>query len=90
MRCNSAKHKPERIMAKKTLHFAISNAIEESIETIANQRKRIALFKKHATKLNKVLNDLSLILSGTTVSHNLYAYAYAYRCYDDSSYCKSS
>ena len=65
-------------MAKKTLHFAISNAIEESIETIANQRKRIASFKKHTIKLNRVLNDLSLILSGTTVSHSLYTYASAY------------
>jgi len=73
-------------MAKKTLHVAIGNAIEESVATIANQRKRIALFKKHATKLNKVLNDLSLILSGTAVSHNLYTYAYAYTYDDDSSF----
>ena len=73
-------------MVKKALHFAIGNAIEESIATIANQRKRIALFKKHATKLNRVLNDLSLILSGTTVSHNLYTYAYAYTYDDDSSF----
>jgi hypothetical protein len=73
-------------MTKKTLHFAIGNAIEESVATIANQKKRIALFKKHATKLSKILNDLSLILSGTTVSHNLYAYAYAYTYDDDSSF----
>jgi len=73
-------------MVKKTLHFAIDSAIADSVASIVNQRKRIALFKKHATKLNRVLNDLSLILSGTTVSHNLYSYAYAYTHGNDTSF----
>lgn len=73
-------------MVKKALHCAIESAIADSLATIANQKKRIALFKKHAIKLNKVLDDLSLILSGTTVYHNLYAYAYAYNHDDDTSF----
>ena len=77
MQDNPVLCKLERNMVKKALHCAIESAIADSLATIANQRKRIAVFKKHANKLNRVLNDLSLILSGTTVSHNLYAYAYA-------------
>ena len=73
-------------MDKKALHFAIDSAIAESIATIANQRRRITLFKKHSTKLNKVLHDICLILSGTTVSHNLYTYAYAYTHGEDTSF----
>ena len=73
-------------MVKKALHFAINSAIEESVATIANQRKRIALFKKHTTKLNKVLNDLSLILSGSAVAHNLHVHSYVYTYDDDTSF----
>jgi hypothetical protein len=83
---NPVWHNLERNMAKKTLHFAIDSAIADSVASIVNQQKRIALFKKYATKLNRVLNDLSLILSGTTVSHNLYTYAYAYTHGDDTSF----
>ena len=73
-------------MVKKALHFAIESAIDESIAAIANQRKRIVVLKKQATKLNRVLNDLSLILSGTAISHNLYTYAHAYTYDDDTSF----
>lgn len=86
MQDNPVLCKLERNMVKKALHFAIDSAIADSLATIVNQRKRIALFKKQANKLNRVLNDLSLILSGTTVSHNLYAYAYAYNHDDDTSF----
>ena len=63
-------------MVKKQAHEAIVDAIKESAASIENQKARIKSIKKHTAKLNKVLESMSLILSGSDTKNYIYVYGY--------------